>query len=322
MDDIIHKLHNNSTLKLTEKDNIYYIFFISNESRYYCINDCGRRRCYCKDKDWSQGLWDGELYYSSNYQKILNIFYFLKDNFEILSNLNRKELGKWIRQNVNDFINKFYEEKLILTKIYTLYLFYVGFFGKELYRTIKNEFIKKNSDLLHMKIDSEYIHDNSKYIICKKTIQIGNITLFGDFKYSYDHNSKNKIKSLFELIIKQYENRFEIYKFILNTKKFLLNNINIKKINSINDIDVNLIKECNNKQCNYFSIDENISDIVREITNKKNLDLFYEKYVIDENIKKILQKNDINNINDIYIIYHEINGIIESWLSLNDNLEY
>ena len=80
MDDIVHKLRDNSTLKLTEKDNKYYIFFMSQESRYYCINNCGSRTCYCKDKDWAQGLWDGLLHYSSNYQETSNIFYFLKDN--------------------------------------------------------------------------------------------------------------------------------------------------------------------------------------------------------------------------------------------------
>ena len=127
-------------MERTKLNNTYYIYLLSKSSRYYCVNDCGSRRCYCKDKDWTQGLWDGKLYYSSNYEKTSNIFYFLKENFEILSNLDRKDLGKWFKKNIDIFINKYYEEELILIKVNTLYLLHIGFFGK-LYTIIKDEFI-------------------------------------------------------------------------------------------------------------------------------------------------------------------------------------
>jgi len=322
--EIVYKSQCGSTLKFTKENNKYIIYLLSERSRYYCINNCGSKRCYCKDKDWSHGLWNGVLYYSSNYQKTSNIFYFLRENFEILCNFDREKLTKWIQKNIETFLNKYYEEKLILIKVYTLYLFYIGFFAEDLYTIIKNKFIKENNDLTNIKIKSKYNYDNPKYSLCKKTITIGNVKLCHDIIYNY-YDNNNKIKSLFQISIEHYENRFVIYHFLLNSKNFLLNNINTKNILCYLDINMDLIKECRTKLINYFSINENISNKVREITinNENNMDLFYEKYNIDENIKDLLKKHGIENIYyDIEYIKDDIDNIIEDWYSIDVNLNY
>lgn len=318
---IIHKSQKGSTLKFSKINNEYYILMASHESIYYCINNCGSSiRCYCKDKDWSQGLWDGKLYYSSKYEETYNMFCFLKDNFEILCNLDRKKIAKWIKKNIDIFFNKYYEEKLILIKIYTLYLFHIGFFKKSLYTIIKDEFIKENNDLLNIIIHSENNYDNPEYTLCKKTIKIGDVKLFKDIKYVY---GENNVKSSFEICIEHFENRFVMYNFILDNKKFLLNNINPKTIICWTDINIDLIKECRNKLSNYFSINENISYTVIEYVNKINLDLFYEKYNINENIKDLLKKYNIENIySDMQNILYYFDNIIEELNLIEHNLQY
>jgi len=312
-ENIIHKSNNDSMLKLKKNNDYYYIYFLSSESNYYCINNHGIK-CYCKDKDWLEGLWDGELYYSSNYEEILNIFYFLKDNFEILSTFNRKKLGAWFRENIYRFINKYYEEELLLTKIHILYLFNIGFFGEKFYTIIKDKFIIENKDLLNIKIDTEYNYDNPKNISYKKTIKIGDITLYHDVLHDYN----NINKSLFEICIEHYEDRFGMYNFILNSNNFLLNNINIENSSYI-DIDIDLIQECSNKIYNYFSVNKNISEIIKEFIYDGNLNLFYEKYSISEDIKDLLQKHDIKNIE---YFGNKINNIIEEWNLIDHNLKY
>jgi hypothetical protein len=56
---------------------------------------------------------------------------------------------------------------------------------------------------------------------------------------------------------------------------------------------------------------------------EKNIDLFYEKYNINKNIKDLLKKHDIDDIYyDIQYIKDDVDDIIEVWNSMNQNLNY
>lgn len=152
--------NNNGSLILSKKNNYYNIFFNTRASYYYCINGCGSGRCRCKDKDWSQGTWNGHLLgYINNIYSITNIFEYIKNNFDELSKMNRIKLLYWFYDNREKFINLYYLEKINLLKDYVVNWICIGIFSKEFYENIKNNYFKKHEKILNCKINIEDLNN-------------------------------------------------------------------------------------------------------------------------------------------------------------------
>jgi hypothetical protein len=290
-------------IRFNEEYNQYSLYFYSNASYYYCINDCRGRTCYCKDKDWGQGTWDGLLLENSDYLLIMNLYNFIKENINLLIKLNRKNLSKWFNNNKDNFFNKYYGEMYTIMKIKNLYLFEIGFFRIDLYEKIKDEFekdvmIKNKINLKNTKIEN--IWDNNN--LCKK-VYIGDIYLEFNIINFYNHN---RIKSLSEISIEIIENILDTYNFLLNKDNFLFN---ISE-NILDNISLNLINKLNSKISKYFLIGPNISDLlwtfIRDSENTFDINYFSKKYNIDIEI--------LNKYDNLYFDTSELNEKLEEKL--------
>jgi hypothetical protein len=224
--------NNNINIKLLLNNNFYELYLITDSSYYYCINDCGSGslNCYCKDKDWAQGRWDGELLkYSKDEIFSKNLFNFLKDNSTKIINLNRKKLVKWLEENEYIFMKQYYSKQL--NEIYEYFdnSYKKGFLKLDFYESILKEFEYKNKEILETVIRKEY-DDSTK----KEKIYINDL-FFLEIDCIY---TKNKDYSLQELSYKKINEVFRKYEILLNIDKDLFD----RDINMY-DIEYNILKK-------------------------------------------------------------------------------
>jgi hypothetical protein len=240
--------NNNGSLILSKKNNYYNIFFNTGASYYYCINGCGSRRCRCKDKDWSQGTWNGHLLgYINNIHLISNIFEFIKNNFDKLSIMKRDKLLDWFCENREKFIYLYYPEKISLLKDYVINCIDIGIFSKDFYENIKNDYFKKHEKILNCKINIEDL--NSMFNTLGETNSLQNIS--------------------FEVI----ENIYNTYERLSNENNFIF----ILDINNINNTDTEDILNFLRIFDNYDWLDISFNNIYDEsikenILNQINFD--------------------------------------------------
>ena len=276
---------NRGSITLSLNDNYYDIYLNTLCSYYYCINDCGLRKCYCKDKDWSQGTWDGELV-SYNTDKVFsqNVYNFLKDNFKNILFLNRKDLCKWIRTNFYQYIKTYYSVKINHILSYLKNVINSGIFSKEFYELIRSQFEENHKSILELCIKREY--DNK---LNTESIFIDDQLLFMVEHNKYDPDA---ILSLQELSFNKIEQIFHLHELIIQ----LENNLFSEDIN-IDDISYNKIIKYTSILFIYNQIDEYHRNY--EIYTKNNL----------TNIE--FDMNDISDILDNFAnMYHKWNDML------------
>lgn len=254
--------NNNGSLILSKKNNYYNIIFETKASYYYCINGCGSGKCRCKDKDWSQGIWNGHLLgYIDNIDLITNIFEFIKNNFDELSKMNRMKLLYWFYENREKFIYLYYPEKISLLKDYVMYCIDIGIFTKEFYENIKNNYFKKHEKILNCKINIEDL--NSMFNTLGETDSLQNIS--------------------FEVI----KNIYNTYERLSNENNFIF----ILDINNINNTDIEDILNFLRIFDNYDWLDISFNNIYDESIKKNILNQINFDY-IKKDFESIIYKWD------------------------------
>lgn len=231
-DNILSYTNNFGSLILLQNNNYYDIYFKTSASYYYCINNCGSSRCRCKDKDWIQGTWNGNLLgYCKKIDISTNIFEYIKNNFDDLSRMDRKKLLYWFRNNIHNFINLYYSEKIILLKEHITSLLKIGIFNKDFYENLKNRYFKKYEEILNCKLgkpDTDIdpnIDLNTVYTIC-----INNLNPIY-INSSYDSLEINSLQYKCYDVIRY---KHDTYQCLLEENKYIMtideNNIDIKNI--------------------------------------------------------------------------------------------
>jgi len=274
-------------LKIVQNNTFYDIILKTNASYYYCINDCGSRRCYCKDKDWAQGRWGGELLtYNSDKAFSENLYNFLKENASEIIFLNRKKLSKWFDENEYKYLKKYYSNEVndILSYIRTLQK--VGIFTEQFYDSVKGDFIGNNIDVLKLVIRTEY-----NFVLNRQMIFIDDLLVLSIDYNDYD----SKVRSLAELsylkiqeIFRQNELLGKLYDKIISNN---LNDVNI------DDITYKQLLKCIDIISQYNQLSE----------YKTNYELYFKK------------SDEIEIDKDIYDVYDIFNNITQKWQSIEYN---
>ena len=296
------KYHNKELRLCFKKKNYFKILFETRASYYYCINDCESNLCNCKDKDWIKGVWNGLLLYNCEDELLsINIFNYLKNNFNSINNLDRYELSLWLKSNLELFINNYYLEEVYILRIIVKYLFYIGIFNIYFYQKVRRLFFNKYKKILTSKLSysNEYIEIEFED---KRTILIDN-------NYTNNTLQKKSLQSI-ESIICLYNH------YILNTKKKIITiNNDIGIINSMEIIYLQMYIDI-------FYIYKNLSDnyvsfFSNTMFEKKSIDLFLQKNKIDIKYKSILY-NFIEKLSEN--ISNKIVNIESTWMYMCDKL--
>lgn len=260
-------IENGLNIKLLLNNTCYEIYLITSASRYYCVNFCESRRCYCKDSDWVQGLWDGELIeYIKDKEFSENLFNFLKKNSKIIIYLDRRELFKWLDNNQYTFMKQYYSNHLNNIYEYFDNGYKKGFFTNKFYESLLKNFETNNKEILQLNIRGEY--DNSTYT--EKVFV--NDMFFLEFDHSADYITYSLQQLSYLKIIK-----------IHRLKQVLL------------DIDKKLFTEILNiTELPYKTLIEYVNLLFKYEG--------FEEYSIDDfNISDISDKIDfLNNVKDIW----------------------
>ena len=159
-------------IEIIPKMIVYKIKFCTTLSYKYCSEGCKHFRCYCKNKDWENGLWDGLLLYSSNELIVKNTYDFIKNNFNDILALNRKKLRNWFDSNKYEYVNSCYNEKLSLVKMHIKMLNNIGLFNRDFYDALKNDFFKRYEKILKLEITYTYDDPCITIITDNKLVEI------------------------------------------------------------------------------------------------------------------------------------------------------
>jgi hypothetical protein len=314
MTEIIDYFEGNGSISLMKDldDNTYTIYFNTRASYYYCINDCGGGRCHCKDKDWSQGTWNGKLFSYCDDEKLSkNIFNYLKDNFDRINNLNRSDLRVWFHSNGTLFINKYYYEEFYIIKLYVKYLFHIDIFNIYFFQKLKNIYFEKYKEILEIKINNlddtvnDTVNDNFNEVLFKNDTSI----LVKNENYYFNNNSR--IETLQQKSLTEIKNQQYFYEHVLIYQKFTTENtdINIETIN-ISKLDSYISKF---RSYNLFP------DFSNQFENLKNnflVETFFKKNNIDDKYKMFFNEDLLDNIYDKINKFEEIYGL---WLYMTDS---
>lgn len=289
---IIHNYKTNGgSITLLLNDNYYDVHLNTTSSYYYCINDCGLRKCYCKDKDWMQGTWDGELLmYNSDKVFAENLYNFLKVNFKKIAFLNRKDLSKWIRINFYEYIKTYYSVKINNILSYLRNMKEYGIFSKEFYELVSMQFEEKHKSILELSIKKEYDSELNKECIF----------IDDQLYFIIDYNisdEANKILSLQELSFNKIEQIFHLHKLIIDLQDDLFR----EEIN-IDDISYEKIIKYAKIMMEYNQFHE-----------------FYTNYEIYTKNNLIELEIDLYDISDIL---DELSDIHDKWYNMLSNCYY
>jgi len=287
----IDAYNQNGELSLKKYNNNYIIFFNTKESYYYCINYCKNNYCNCRDKDWIQGVWDGEFLYSDDIIITKNIFNYLKNNFDAICKLDRYKLSIWMNSNIEQFIDEYYSEILYLIKLYIKYLFYIGIFNVYFYQKLKNLYYEKYKNILSIKLNycnnyTEVIFDNNLSIQVKKqydkTLQDKCLNVIRDYISNFDFikNKNNFISIEFKINI---SNKAKITKYISKFKSYNLFPNFTHYFNNLNTID--------------------------------NMETFFLKNNINDKFRDLFNENLLNNI---YDTIHKFEYIYDTWCNMTN----
>ena len=306
MTEIIGYFEENGSISLLKNfdDNTYTIYFNTRASYYYCINDCGSGRCHCKDKDWSQGTWDGKLFsYCDDERLSKNIFNYLKDNFEKIYHLNRSNLLDWFHSNDTLFINKYYFEEFYLIKLYVKYLFYIDIFNIYFYQKLKNIYFEKNKEILEIKIN--HLDDNFNEVIFKNNASI----LVKDDNCYFNNNTE--IETLQQKSLNEIKNQKYFYEHILTYQKFTTENTDI----NIETIDISKLDSYISKFRSY-NLFPDFSNHFENLKNNLLVERFFKKNNIDDKYKIFFNEDLLDNINNKIDEFEKIHGL---WLYMTDS---
>jgi hypothetical protein len=269
------------------QNSYFQIFFITSSSFFYCINDCGSGSCNCKDKDWMQGTWNGLLLRDCDDKLLsINIFNFLKHNFNFIKKLNRYELSLWFESNIETFINQYYSEKIHILKIFVKYFFYLGIFNVYFYENFKKIFINKYKELLDIKFEYSYENYDKVEIILKNNLS---------FFINLDYTNSN-IQSLQEKSYYTINNIKNLYNILSDKKKFIF----IK--NNIDYVEINDIKYFFNIIKNYSMFDD-FKYFFKNLQQNKPINYFLKINNLDNKLKDIFS---LDCIIDLYYDFEQI----------------
>ncbi len=271
---------------ITLNDKYYDVSLKTDSSYYYCINRCGAYSCYCKDKDWVEGTWNGELL-TYNLDRVFseNLFHFLKDNFTDILFLNRKALYKWIERNMYKFIETFYPKKMNDITTYLREMIKCGIFNRDFYDSVKKQFEENNKSILKLSITYDYdIETNTE------------IVFIDDKLFIIEDNIKGNILSLKNLIFNKIKNIFDLNEILIQIRNDLFNEEII-----INDLSYIKILKYTKIILNYNKIREYHSNLGDKLSNLSDI------------------KFDLNYISDII---HKFNDIESKWHYMLSNCQY
>jgi len=276
MEETIDIFKLNGEISLIKKTiNYYQIIFSTKKSYYYCINECGSGQCYCKDKDWSQGTWDGLLLKNCNDQQLaIDIFNYLKNNFNIINNINRPALLLWLKSNLDSFMNIYYLDDLNILKIFVKYLYFIGIFNIYFNKRIRRLFYDKYKNILELNISisDEYTEINSGN---NSTILIDN----NIYDSSIDTLKKKSLQSI--------NNTLYLYNTYIPEIHF----------NSDNNIDLNSININElNRYIDSFLMYNDLPIFPNNIFDIKSIEMFLKKYKLEDKYKSILLNGLSNDL--------------------------
>jgi len=314
MTEIIDYFEANGSISLLKDidDNTYTIYLNTHASYYYCMNDCGSRRCNCKDKDWSNGTWDGKLFSYCDDEKLSkNIFNYLKDNFNKIEYLNRSDLRDWFHSNYILFINKYYFEEFYIIKLYVKYLFYIGIFNIYFYQKLKDIYFEKNKEILEIKINNlnnnlyDNFNDNFNEVIFKNNTSI----LVKDKNCYFYINSE--IETLQQKSLNVIKNQKYFYENILTYQNFTTENVDI----NIETINISKLESYINKFRSY-NLFPDFSNHFENLKNNFLVEIFFKKNNIDDKYKMFFNEDLLDNINNKIDEFDKIHGL---WLYMTDS---
>lgn len=290
------------SITLCSKNNFFYIFFETSASYFLCINGCGSSFCSCKDKDWINGTWNGLLLHYCD-DKILatNIFSFLKINFFLINNLDRRLLADWLDYNFDSFFISSYPNLAHLFNIIIKYFSFIGLFNIYFYHSFKNSFLKKFKYILD--IDIIYYDDSN---LISLILPNGLEFSFNNFDYDSDY----EFVSLQLLSYQSIQYIHSLSSFLNDKNNFVLFN------NSYFDLFDSRIL------LNYFKLFSNYTrfnsfkDIFSNLQNNKSIDFFFKLYNFDIHFKNFL------NFDSILQSFNQFFDIFDTWKSMTRSTKF
>lgn len=311
MVEIIHEFKDDKTLlKLYKKSDYFFIYLRTKSADYYCINDCGSSTCYCKDKDWIQGSWNG-IILEYDIDKIFseNIYDFLLNNIDKLSVLDRKELSTWIRDSIYIFIESYYQKELNDIKECIDYLILNKVFTIKFFKELKTAFELKYVDILNI----DFSESNQSNSTNNTSIDISTDSC-ADTDSNTDIDSESDVESCPNSETNEDLNNLD-EETSKNIQYYHVKLLNIEYNNILSKFDTNT--SCNNDTYVSCKNIEKYMEILNIYNNVFEYNIIFEKYNI---IHKSENKDKFNDaINKFNILFNDIQ---ESWESILYHIPY
>lgn len=315
-------IYKNGSISLIESEGKYTIIYETHKTYHSCVEGC-KGKCRCKDKDWSQGVWNGHLLSvnTKDFKYINNIYEFLKDNFIELYNYDRNYLEGWIFSNKINFLKIYYKESFLFLEVLVNFFKEFGLFTIDFFNEFKDYYFEKYKKYLNMKINKTFLYDSERFGIAKESrnIKLNNSIFYEDVLperdiYKFDEEYSNPYDNdtdLDEKLIENYSNLEDNdkEKEVDNIEKLSDTSISFNLIESI----INNIDLLNSPNLFNLNLDEKNNDIFDYLEIYKT----YKSFSTFNDFMKL--KKDID-----FLSFFKSNGFSEElFLKLNvKNTEY
>jgi ferritin-like protein len=181
---------------------------------------------YIKLNTIGTSSWDGNII-KRNMDKIfaVNLYNFLKNNYDYISKLGKKDLENWFNDsNMYIFIDLYYQKEINDIKKYIKNVIEISKKNKEFFEKIKNNYELKHGNSIIYKL--ERIHDsydnkdliyidNNLLVIIDNNIENKNQNNINKNQNNVNKNKYN-IKSLQEICVNNIEKYQKTYDIIIN----------------------------------------------------------------------------------------------------------
>lgn len=234
-------------------NDVYSIIFVTSASRFYCFN-CEKtytNKCRCNDYTWNNGLWnDCILLYKQDKTDSVNIFNFLKKNYDSISLLDRYKLSNWIKSSLDSFLLQYYSFDFKVIKLFIKFLYENNIFNYSFFNKIKNDIFEEfeslfvkyiNLDFRDLDLDTiEYNIKESYQCDAEDDINNENDIIFNNIHtLIYIDKQISKLKFNDNISFNHVISYFYVFKNYLSLPPFKISFDNLLKQLSINEYFLN-----------------------------------------------------------------------------------
>jgi hypothetical protein len=290
------------------EDGCYDIEFKNPELNYFFYCDtCSFKKCICTSSEKINNSYDDPLLeYNDDETVSKYIFKYLKDNYDKIHKLDRCELSKWIKNNLDLFLETFYGTEIYILKILVKYYFYLGVLDHKFHKMYTIIYLQQYKELFKEYTDEE--------------MDLNNI----DLQYLSDLLNKKKINKDNENIeIKKLKYYVEM---LLRINKLHLY-LNINNFHDIDLMDFSKIKICLCLYTGYIGFN-GFSIFINKLAKYKTKTMFLRQFDIYIKIRPLFIKHTNHFLNDFFDInnnntdlLHKLNTVEITWKSMTDMMD-